>query len=298
MILSFKEFVIEEVQKSTREGIQHLQGMKDLDFLDLVDELKKTNGILKNIPIQLKIDFLGFRFGLDSNGKPFVESSRSGPIYDEGSFSRFTAQKGNADEVSIIRANHYDEILKYFIRSPLMKLLPNDTKVIVEVGYNPMAETSGDWLKFVTVKYDKNKLGTLMTLFPHKVLIASSGKPHPEERSILDSLYAASNDKIKVVSPYLKSVDIDISGKLDILKSLNVNARTILSSRKAIDKIEKESIKVIIQRCKEDIADYIIKHPKIEGKYDYGPDIEGLILQLDSGNIKVTTPEFKESKRK
>ena len=296
---SFKEYLKEDVQQTKREGIDHLQKMKDIEFIEFFSKIKKDfGGKLKNIPVQLKVDGLGFRVGKDSNGKTFVESSRSGPVYDEGSFSKHTLAKGTADQVSIDRASHYDDILKFFKNSPITKNLPNDTKVVVEVFYNPLANKEDDWITFVTVKYDKNKLGSLMTLFPHKVLIASSGETHPDENQILDSLYKMTKKDVMILDPYLSTSDIDISGYLSPLDSIDDKAKEVLLSRKAADKPEKESIKAVIQRCKDELAEYIISHPAIKGKDMLGPNIEGLIMNINGKWIKTTTPEFKASKAK
>ena len=296
---SFKEYLKEDVQQTKREGIDHLQKMKDLDFIEFFSKIQKDfGGKLKNIPVQLKVDGLGFRVGKDSNGNTFVESSRSGPVYDEGSFSKFTLSKGTTDQVSIERAGHYDDILKFFKNSPITKNLPTDTKVVVEVFYNPLANKEDDWITFVTVKYDKNKLGSLMTLFPHKVLVASTGETHPDEKQILDSLYKMTKKDVMILDPYLSTSDIDISGYLKPLDLIDDKVKEILVSRKAVDKAEKEGIKAVIQKVKDELAEFIINHPGIKGKDMLGPNIEGLIMNINGKWIKTTTPEFKASKAK
>lgn len=299
-MLSFKKFITEEeVKATTREGIEHLQKMKDIEFIDFFTKIKKElNGKLTNVPVQLKVDLLGFRFGKDSTGNIFVESSRSGPIYDEGSFIKHTMARGSADSIMIERAQHYDDILKYFKNANISKLLPNNTKVVVEVGYNPMADQKDDWITFVTVKYDKSKLGSLMTLFPHKVLVSSTGDKHPQEKEILNSLYKLSTSQIKILNPFLQTSDIDISGYLDPLDSIDARTKEVLLSRKAADKPEKAAIKELLQKIKDNLADYILHHPAIKGKEMIGSDIEGLILNIGGKDIKVTTPEFKLSKAK
>jgi hypothetical protein len=299
-MLSFKKFIAEEeVKATTREGIEHLQKMKDIEFIDFFTKIKKElKGKLTNVPVQLKVDLLGFRFGKDSTGNIFVESSRSGPIYDEGSFTKHTMSRGSADSIMIERAQHYDDILKYFKNANISKILPNNTKVVVEVGYNPMADQKDDWITFVTVKYDKSKLGSLMTLFPHKVLVASTGDKHPQEKEILNSLYKLSTSQIKILNPYLQTSDIDISGYLDPLDSIDARTKEVLLSRKAADKPEKAAIKELLQKIKDNLADYILHHPAIKGKEMIGSDIEGLILNISGKDIKVTTPEFKLSKAK
>ena len=59
-----------------------------------------------------------------------------------------------------------------------------------------MAEISDDGIKFVTIKYDKNKLGKIMTIVPFKVIVASTGQEHAQSAKILKDLYAHSTDNI------------------------------------------------------------------------------------------------------
>ena len=64
------------------------------------------------------------------------------------------------------------------------------------------------------------------------------------------------------------------------------------------DKAEKEGIKAVIQKVKDELAEFIINHPGIKGKDMLGPNIEGLIMNINGKWIKTTTPEFKASKAK
>lgn len=304
-IKSFLRYLEEDVQSSKRMNMVHLQDIKPGQFLSWLIKVKdEAKGIIKNYPISLKSDGLGARFGKDSGGRPFFEGSRTGPIFDSGSFSAYARSKDALNDESIARSKHYDDMLEIIKSGSFMRAVPADTKVICEIFYNPMAKEypeSGE-ISFVTVKYDKSKLGSLMTIIPFSVVVASSGEPHPDSDKILHNLVKESGSEIKILSPALKMGSVDINAIVDTLKTLiddRKNVEAIIASRKASDKPLKATILSIIQKAKDDLANYLLQHPEIEDKFMLGNNIEGLVVRVpDIGSVKVTTPEFKESKRK
>lgn len=295
---SFKTFIKENVSATTRSSMLHLQKMNDIEFIEFVRSVKsEMEGKLKNLSVSLKVDGAGARFGKDANGRPFFEGSRTGPIFEPKTFSSFAKNRGTSDAIQLARAAHYDDIFDIVTSASFVKSLPNDTKVIVELFYNPMGEITQDGIKFVTVSYDRNKLGQVMTIVPFKVIKASDGSPHPDEDAIIKNLHKQSNDKIRFIDPTLSTKgEIDISGKIDPILSLNSDTLEVLKSRKSSDKEAKETIKSIIQSVKDEVAEYILNHPNIIGKFKLGPEIEGLVLNINGKMVKVTTPEFKASK--
>ena len=294
---NFKDYLKESVEASKRQNMLHLQKMKEEEFIEFIRKIKtEMNGKLADLKVSLKVDGGGGRFGKDANGRPFFEGSRTGPIFEPKSFSTYAKAKGLEGE-SLLRAGHYDDIFDIVTKSDFIKSLPNNTKVVCEIMYNPMAEISDDGIKFVTIKYDKNKLGKTMTIVPFKVIVASTGQEHAQSAKILKDLYAHSTDNIKFVDPNLKTTtDIDISAFIDPILSLNAQSLEVLRSRKASDKEAKENIKKIVQMVKDSLAEYILKHQNIVDKFKLGKDIEGLVLDVNGQNIKVTTAEFKASK--
>ena len=299
-MISFREFIViqEEVVASRRQGITHLQEMKPEEFVAWMRSVKtELGGVLKNIKAVMKIDGLGARFGKDSNGRPFFEGSRTGPIFDSGAFSAHA--RGKTDDVEMItRATHYDDMLEIFKTADFMSALPNNTKVVCEIFYNPMAEETEKGIKFVTVNYDKNKLGSLMTIMPYTVLDASTGHDSPDKISILKELYKKSSTKIKIIDPNLKFNEIDIKIYADAASVYGDESLAILKSRKAADKADKQNLLNALQKIKDDLADYLLAHPGIEGKFKLGPEIEGVVLHLPdrtTGTLpyKITTPDFK-----
>jgi hypothetical protein len=131
------------------------------------------------------------------------------------------------------------------------------------------------------------------------VLVASTGEAHPDSDKIIQDLLSASTDDIKFIDIKLQtSGAIDISAMVDPIMSMNQTTIEILGSRLKKDAEEKQSIKAILQGVKDQVAQYILDHPAIVGKFKLGPDIEGLVLDLDGSTYKVTTNEFKATKVK
>lgn len=295
-MISYSTFK-ESVTTTKRVSMVHLQQMKPLEFIDFAVGVKsKLGGKLKDIPVALKIDGGGFRVGRDAAGKVFVESSRSGPVYDVGSFAQFTRDKGK-DEESISRAAHYDDMLHWFKQWGWLAKLENDTKIVLEILYNPMAEIVKDKIKFVSINYDKAKLGSLMTLVPFDVLIASTGDTHPNKDIILKSMRAQSSSQVKIVDPKLAVSEIDVSAQIKFVDLITPQVVELIQSRKHTDKAAKQAWIDAIQIAKDELAEYLLSHPNIIGKDMLGPDIEGMVFEIGGKSVKVTTPEFKASKK-
>lgn len=295
---SFDEYLIEEaanVVETRRSNMVHFQDMKPVEFINFLREIKDTlGGKLEDIKTVMKVDGLGFRFGRDDRSQIFVEGSRTGPIFDDKSFSNY-AKQHSIDPDVWARAAHYDDILSLFKNQSFMVAVPKDRKVICEVFYNPMATEDEDGITFVTVQYDKNKLGKLMSILPYNVTIASTGEPAPDEKQILNTLFKWSNSDIKILNPRLKMGSIDVSTYIDPILSLGPNAINVVVSRKAVDKPAKDAILGVINKAKDELAAYLLSHPEIMGKYNLGPNIEGIVLHIRGKVYKITTPEFKSN---
>ncbi len=296
-MIRFSKFLKEGVAATTRQGITHLQDMKPEEFISWIKSVKAAGGVLSNYKTVMKIDGLGARFGRAANGQPFFEGSRTGPIFDSGAFSAHAIAKGASEEI-VLRAKHYDDMLEIFKNADFMKVIPKDTKVVCEIFYNPMAQVDNDGITYVTVKYDKSKLGSLMSIMPYTVLQASTGLEHPRKEEILAALYKESNDKIRIINPNLKMHSINVSSIIDTASTLEDGALKIIKSRKASDREAKQNILSIIQKAKDELASYLLNHPGIEGKFKLGPNIEGIVIHINNKPYKITTDEFKASKRK
>lgn len=298
-MIRFSEYIQlqEEVEATRRQGITHLQEMKPEVFLKWMKTVKQEMGVLKNVKAVMKIDGLGARFGKDSNGRIFFEGSRTGPVFDSGAFTAYA--RTNSDNIEVIaRAEHYDNMLDIFKKASFMKAVPNNTKVVCEIFYNPMANETDLGITFVSVQYDKKKLGSKMTIMPYTVL-DHTGRPHKEIDTILKNLYELSDDVIKIINPNLKFHEIDISGFVNQANAIPENADTIIASRKAADRPARQNILNMIQKIKDDLAEYLLNHEGIEGKFKLGPEIEGVVLHLPGKEglvpYKITTDKFKQA---
>lgn len=113
----------------------------------------------------LKVDGAAFNYGRDDKGRPFVESARSGIIYDPEEFVRFAETNGK----NIERAKHYRDASKY-VMEEICPRVPGNYKAFAELLYVPMAEKDMETntFKFVTVPYSSDKFSTPVTLFIHR----------------------------------------------------------------------------------------------------------------------------------
>lgn len=296
---SFHQF-INEVQTTTRQGIVHFEKMKDVDFVRFIQKVdQELDGRLEDLHVELKIDGLGARFGKDESGRIFFEGSRTGPQFEPKAFSTFAKSKGKEGEL-LTRARHYDDILDIFKQADFMDAVPNDTKVITEILYNPLARREEGGLVFVKISYDESKLGDLMTLMPHDVQVASTGEVHPQERQILDALQQYDSSRIKIMEPKLKIAKggIDIRGVIDPIRTLDDEAIRILQSRKKADQHEKANLRAIIQRVKDDLSDYLLNNDKIQDKDMIGQEKEGLVFNIGGQQYKIQSPEFQAKMQK
>lgn len=305
-MLSFKNFILEEQQKSstTKIFIDHLDKMKPLKFLELAKKLSdEFGGILsrEHIEITEKIDGSALRIGQDSSGKPFIESSTSPSTFIPGDFTARALAKGYSDSIG----KHFDALLKNIkedknIQSVLDKFNDgNGIKIIGEILYLPLGIDEVDKIKFIRISYDKDKLGTEWTFIPFNV-VYMDGMSHPKEDQIKSALYRISSSQRKYVKPTLKlSKDIDISIDLknvDNITKKYENIESILTSRKKLDADLKEVIKNEIAEFQQILAKKILHHVETGA---FGKDFEGIVLKLSDGSLlKVVTDTFKNTEFK
>lgn len=294
----FKSYLLEtQVLQTKRTNMIHFQDMKPLEFIQFMKEIRTTmDGKLHNLKTVMKIDGLGARFGKSEDGRIFFEGSRTGPVFDDKSFSNYARAKGSKGEI-IARAEHYDDILQVFKTAGFMKVVPPDRKVICEVFYNPMAEESETGVTFVTIEYDKKALGSLMSIMPYQVVVASTGETARDEASIIKALYNQSTAEIRIIDPQLSMGLVDINTFIDPITALGPKSIEALGSRKAEDKPLKDNVIQVVNKVKDALAEYLLDHPEIVGKFRLGPNIEGIVLHIHGKTYKITTPEFKDAIR-
>lgn len=281
--MRFKEFLQEmAIETTKRQGLVHFDQIKPYDFLLLARKIVENNNKLEDVTTTLKVDGASGRFGKDEHGHFFFETGRSGIIQNRGSFTKFNQEKGSAPEF-LERARHYDNMYNDLEDSDIWRDLPNNTKIICEMLYNPMAEVIEDKLKFVEIKYPKSKLGSLMTIIPLSII---------GDYDVKD-LLKKSTDEIKIISPHLGIINITLETDLEVVNEID---ETILKSLKKADKEKKEEYKLILDALKKSIAHEITNYPI--KKDVLGPEIEGIVVELHGQNYKITTPEFRATKAK
>lgn len=262
------------MKATTRKGIPHLwcpgnsMEMKQKDFDVLIEKLTKNwDGKLHHINCEIseKIDGAGIRFGIN-NQRFFIESSRSGPIYDEGAFSKYTAEKRGAPDKMSLGYDDMFDLLKS--NSKLQDVLNymhiGNFKVIGEVLYNGFGEYSEDKtkIKFVNTWYNANALGKKATFILFDV-VDENGQTVPYADSIVNMLVRESTSEDILFS----TPKIECSFVLDVSKDLT-----------------REGI-----------------HNKILQSFDrskFGNEYEGFVVKTCDTTFKVVTESFTNAKRK
>jgi hypothetical protein len=283
-----------------RQGIQHIYNpgstveMKDLDFIDFCKEIAQDGGKLQGVPINLKVDGAGIRFGKDEQGRPFFMTSRvTNPMYldNYGDFEAYGRSQGQSEERLNFTKN-YDEALKLILTSDFMKDIPPDTIVQAEMLYNPMAKQTDSGLEFVNIAYDPNKLGSMMTLVPISVKEFSTGKPKENADTIKKALIKDSTKEIKLINNTLQNNGIDVSKIVNpIVKNEDALTQAVRSRG---DNPDKQKANIILTKARQALSKAIINGP-LEGKDQLGDTIEGLVINMPSGRLaKVTSPDMQQ----
>ena len=293
-----KRALDEDTPNYKRVGIPHIYNpgstveIKDADFIELCKEIASMGGKLDNVPINLKIDGAGIRFGKNEQGKPFFSTSKVSEKYIEniGDFEKFSRETGK-DQERIDFAKNYDNAMKIILTSDFVKLLPPDTIVQAEMLFMPMGKKDGDSVTFVSIPYDVNKLGTAMTLTPFSIKTYSTGEPKPNADKIKEALLKTSNSQVKMINNRLSQSDVDVS---KIVNPIAKNATELLSAVKIRgENPAKTKAKEILSAARQQLSLAIINSP-IAGKDQLGKNFEGLVLNLPSGRlVKVTSTEMK-----
>lgn len=277
-----------------RQGIKHLYNrlpdgrvssaeMRDADFLAIAKEIADNGGTLNGMPISLKVDGAGIRFGKDEAGRPFFMTSKvTTPLYqnDVGYFTSFGQQRGQ-DAEQLARTKNYDNALAIITGSKFIQTLPPDTIVQAEMLYNPMAEKTDQGLKFVNIPYDPARLGKQMTLVPFVFKQYSTGDERPDADKIKKRLLSAGDSNIKIISNSLEQKGINVSNIIEPILNLDPKDK---NNKPAFDK------------AKQELSAAIIDNPKLAGKDALGDNMEGIVVNMPSGQMfKVTSQQMKSA---
>jgi hypothetical protein len=297
-MLSFNDFqALNEIKATNRVGIQHLDKLTPTKFLELMYVFyKEFGGVLPKSKVKVteKVDGSSIRFGVDGKNNFFIESSYSGPIYDEGDYTNYVISRGyEANEIS----QNFENLLKLLkshkaLNEVLQKHNKGEgVKVIGEMMYNPMAKVNGNKIRYVYMDYDKSKLANVLTVVPFSV--------EPEDidkKALIQDLMAISTKDIRFDKIHqIDTSNIDLSFEVKNIETLLKNfdqTLAALKSRKKADKEEKEILKGIIQSSQAEVREKILSYIK---NGTYGEEFEGVVLEIiGTAALKVTSNTFRK----
>ena len=285
------------VKAQLRKGMPHLRDLKPADLLDLIDEIHDGNGNFKlqNIPLNVKVDGFGGRFGKDKSGKPFMGTSNTPPRYEAG-FVKYHQQKGTTDPDILGRAQLFDDLFEEMMQAIKMvdSKLGEDflvnKQVTCEVLFLPFAtETPEGKLKFVGIHYDKLPEGVQLALVPFRVVDAESGEDLPDANKIVKELTSIGREgSVMFINNSLTQNDaLDVTAIVPPLENIE-QIKAMLASGKLAQKREAKEILAPVAVALEKA---IIEDPNIIGKDMLGKDYEGIVLNTRLGPVKVTSQE-------
>ena len=296
-----------EVKAQLRKNMPHLKDLKPLDFLDLLDELHDGNGNFKlqNIPLNVKVDGFGGRFGKNTEGKPFMGTSNTEPRYKAG-FVDYHKQKGTTDPDVLARSQLFDNLFNEMMKAIGLvdsKLGPdflNDKQVTCEVLFLPFATTTPEGkLKFVGIAYDELPKGVQLALVPFRVVQASTGEEIPEAQEIVKQLTSLGQQGsvMFIDNSLTQNEALDVTAivppleNIDEFKSVMSNAGT----KRDLASVElRRSVEASLAPIKVALEKAIIQDPNIVGKDLLGKDYEGIVINSRLGPIKITSQEQRD----
>jgi 5S rRNA maturation endonuclease (ribonuclease M5) len=289
-----------EVKAQLRKGMPHLRDLKPADLLDLIDEIHDGNGNFKlqNIPLNVKVDGFGGRFGKNAEGKPFMGTSRTEPRYEAG-FAAYHQKKGTTDPEILGRAQLFDKLFEEMMKAVKMvdsKLGPDflvNKQVTCEVLFLPFAtRTDSGRLKFVGIEYDELPKGVDLALVPFRVVDAESGEDLPNSDKVIKALtgLGKQGSVMFIDNSLTQNEALDVTAIVPPLENIE-QIKSLLASGKLAGKREAKEVLAPVALALEKA---IINDPNIVGKDMLGKDYEGIVLNTRLGPVKVTSQEQKD----
>ena len=289
-----------QVKAQFRKGMPHLHDLKPADLLDLLDEIHDGNGSFKlqNIPLNVKVDGFGGRFGKNSEGKPFMGTSRTEPRYAPG-FVDYHQKKGTTDPEILGRAQLFDDLFEEMMNAIKLvdsKLGPGflvNKQVTCEVLYLPFAtETPEGKLKFVGIHYDKLPTGVKLALVPFRITDATTGDDLPNSTKIVKELTSAGKlgSVMFIDNSLTQNEALDVTALVPPVENIEQ-----LKAMLASNKLEaRRQVKAALEPVAVALEKAIINDPNIIGKELLGQDYEGIVINSRLGPIKVTSQEQRD----
>ena len=296
-----------EVKAQFRKNMPHLKDLKPIDFLDLLDELDQGDGKfkLKNIPLNVKVDGFGGRFGKNSDGQPFMATSRTEPRYQAG-FVDYHQKKGTTDPEILGRAQLFDDLFTEMMSAVQLvdnKLGPDfliNKQVTCEVLYLPFAsETPEGKLKFVGIHYDKLPQGVQLALVPFRVTDATTGEDLPESNKIVKELTSVGRQGsvMFIDNSLTQNEELDVTEIINVLDNIEELKQIVSDTAGKRDRASldlRRQVEEKLQPVKLELEKAIINDPNIIGKDLLGKDYEGIVINSRLGPIKVTSQEQRD----
>jgi len=306
-LLDKKDVTEAEVKAQFRKNMPHLKDLKPIDFLDLLDELDQGNNQfkLKNIPLNVKVDGFGGRFGKNSEGKPFMATSRTEPRYQAG-FVDYHQKKGTTDPEILGRAQLFDDLFTEMMSAVQLvdsKLGPDfliNKQVTCEVLYLPFAsETPEGKLKFVGIHYDKLPQGVQLALVPFRVTDATTGEDLPESNDIVKKLTSVGRQGsvMFIDNSLTQNKELDVTEIINVLDNIEELKQIVSDTAGKRDRASldlRRQVEEKLQPVKVELEKAIINDPNIIGKDLLGKDYEGIVINSRLGPIKITSQEQRD----
>ena len=293
------------VKAQLRKGMPHLRDLKPADFLDLVDELRSEGGRFKlqNIPLNVKIDGFGGRFGKDAQGRPFMGTSRTEPKYKAG-FLDYHKEKGTTDPEILGRAANFDKLFEEMmdaIKVVDSKLGPDfltNKQVTCEVLFLPFAtQTEEGKLKFVGIEYDQLPQGVNLVLVPYRIVEASTGEDLPDEATQQLANLGQHGSVMFMSNRLVQKDGLDVTEIINPLENLDELKRIVSDTAGKRDRASLELRREVEAKLKPvqiALEKAIDEDPNIVGKDNLGQDYEGIVINSRLGPIKVTSQRQKD----
>jgi hypothetical protein len=289
-----------EVKAQLRKGMPHLRDLKTIDFLDLLDELHDGNGAFKleNMPLNVKVDGFGGRFGKDAAGKPFMGTSNTPPRYQAG-FVDYHQKKGTTDPEILGRAQLFDDLFTEMMNAVKLvdsKLGPEfllNKQVTCEVLYLPFAtETPEGKLKFVGIHYDKLPSGIQLALVPFRVVEADTGEELPNANEFIKELLSVGKlgSVMFIDNSLTQNEALDVTALVPPIENIS-QFKAMLADKSPGSLKRKQDVAAALQPVKLALEKAIAEDPNIVGKDILGQDYEGIVLNTRLGPVKVTSTE-------
>ncbi|MFA6199100.1 MAG: hypothetical protein WC679_01675 [Bacteroidales bacterium] len=262
------------MQNTKRKTIKSLRQFTNNNFVKL---FKKTSCIKETDRVSLKVCGIGFRFGKLEDGTFFVEGSKTGIITNPNDFIEYALEK---QYIGMLyqRCVAYSDMFHLLKNQKFVKDLPNNVKVVCEFLYNPLhIEETEKTIQFVNYHYDKDKLGTLLSIVPLEVIGDYD----------INNLYEYSTDEILFINPILPYRWVSFARVMGKLYFMDFGKPAFEKTKKDIDNPFWVLYNEKIEGYKKQINDLLYKEFSSDGAAILGDNIEGFVIELDKFKFKV-----------